>query len=121
MLGECKYLNSNFKARVGKTSTTIRFCQNTFDEHQASTINAGFLEQHVRVADPKVPSQTKMYKLAIWDTAGQEIHHSLNKIYYRGAHGRFLLINYLGALIVYDITDVDSFDRMKHWIVELRQ
>ena len=53
-----------------------------------------------------------MYALAIWDTAGQEIHHSLNKIYYRGAHG---------ALIVYDITDVDSFNKMNDWVKELRQ
>jgi GTPase SAR1 family protein len=36
----------------------------------------------------------------------------LNNIYYRNAQG---------ALIVYDITDVDSFQRMNQWVKELRQ
>jgi small GTP-binding protein len=53
-----------------------------------------------------------MYKLSIWDTAGQEQHHALNTIYYRGAQG---------ALIVYDITDIDSFQKMEMWVKELRQ
>ena len=53
-----------------------------------------------------------MYRLSIWDTAGQEQHHCLNTVYYRGAQG---------ALIVYDITDVDSFQKMSMWVKELRQ
>jgi Ras-related protein Rab-21 len=52
------------------------------------------------------------YKLSVWDTAGQEQHHALNTIYYRGAQG---------ALIVYDITDDDSFAKMSMWVNELRQ
>lgn len=49
--------------------------------------------------------------LQIWDTAGQERYHCLNTIYYRGAKGILMryIIMLLGALIVYDITDVDSF------------
>lgn len=50
--------------------------------------------------------------MSIWDTAGQEQHHALNTIYYRGAQG---------ALIVYDITDLDSFSKMSMWVSELRQ
>ena len=51
------------------------------------------------------------YNLSIWDTAGQETYHALNKIYYRGAQG---------ALLVYDITDIDSFNKMQLWVKELR-
>ena len=50
--------------------------------------------------------------LNIWDTAGQERYHALNAVYYRGS---------AGALIVYDVTDADSFDKVKIWSVELRK
>lgn len=38
--------------------------------------------------------------LAIWDTAGQEKFHALGPIYYRMSNG---------AILVYDITDEDTF------------
>lgn len=97
---------------MGKTSITLRFAKNEFDQNQKSTLNAFFLEQQIRVADGRAGGgDPKLYKLAIWDTAGQEEHHSLNTIYYRNSQG---------ALIVYDITDVDSFRKMADWVRELR-
>lgn len=72
------------------------------------------MEQTVSISDPSNMQgiKTSQYKLSIWDTAGQEQHHALNTIYYRGAQG---------ALIVYDITDLDSFSKMSMWVNELRQ
>lgn len=72
---------------MGKTSLTIRFCENEFDDRQESTRNAACLYQTVQVTDP-TSQQDKLYKLAIWDTAGQEQYHSLNTVYYRGAQGK---------------------------------
>jgi small GTP-binding protein len=46
----------------------------------------------------------KNIKLQLWDTAGQERYRSITKTYYRGA---------LGALVVFDITNVDSFDSLE--------
>ena len=46
------------------------------------------------------------------DTAGQERFRALGPIYYRDSNG---------AVLVYDITDADSFDRVKNWVKELRQ
>ena len=46
----------------------------------------------------------------IWDTAGQEKYHALAKNYYQGA---------AGALLVYDVTDEDSFERATNWYKEL--
>jgi len=66
-------------------------------------MNASYLEQTVYIPDPYAKTATsaqKLFKLSIWDTAGQEAYHALNTIYYRGAQG---------ALIVYDITDRDSY------------
>lgn len=52
------------------------------------------------------------HKLSIWDTAGQERFHALTPLYYRDADG---------ALLVYDITDGDSFQRVRDWVKELRK
>ncbi len=49
----------------------------------------------------------KVVSLQLWDTAGQERYQSVTKAYYRGAHGIILL---------YDITQEDSFIAVKSWI-----
>jgi Ras-related protein Rab-21 len=54
----------------------------------------------------------KRINLAIWDTAGQEKFHALGPIYYRSSNG---------AVLVYDITDEDSFQKVKSWVKELRK
>ncbi|KAL0228310.1 hypothetical protein RCL1_004453 [Eukaryota sp. TZLM3-RCL] len=69
------------------------------------TTQATFLSKRVDVGNTTV-------NLAIWDTAGQERYHSLSPIYYRNADG---------ALLVFDITDLDSFEKAKKWVKELRQ
>ena len=43
-------------------------------------------------------------KLQIWDTAGQERFQTMTAQYYRGANG---------VLIVYDVTNVDSFNNVR--------
>ena len=84
---------------------TLKFTKNLFDDNQESTVDASCLDQTVQVGNQRV-------KLVIWDTAGQEKYHALNKVYYNGARG---------ALIVYDVTDKDSFERVKTWLAELRK
>ncbi len=93
------------EGRVGKTSLVVRFCRDTFADGQPPTIQASCLERTVRVLEQPV-------KLNIWDTAGQERFHALGPIYYRDADA---------ALIVYDITDTDTFARAKVWVKELRK
>ncbi len=51
-------------------------------------------------------------KFEIWDTAGQERYHSLAPMYYRGA---------AAAIVVFDITNKDSFSRAKSWVKELQR
>ena len=51
-------------------------------------------------------------KFEIWDTAGQERYRSLAPMYYRGA---------AAAIVVYDITDPDSFAGAKSWVKELQR
>jgi len=92
-------------AAVGKSSSVERFVKNEFFEFQQPTIGAAFLTQSVQLDDVIV-------KFEIWDTAGQERYRSLAPMYYRGA---------AAALVVYDITSVDSFTGAKTWIEELQR
>ena len=88
---------------VGKSSITLRYVKNSFSLHRESTIGAAFLSAPVSYKGRDI-------QLDIWDTAGQERYNSLAPIYYRGASA---------AIIVYDITSVDSFHQAKRWIREL--
>jgi Ras-related protein Rab-21 len=89
---------------VGKTSLVTRYVQNTFNEKHVTTIQASFLSKRLNIDGNRV-------NLAIWDTAGQERFHALGPIYYRDSNG---------ALLVYDITDNNSFVKVKNWVKELR-
>jgi len=90
---------------VGKTSVVLRYVNNAFNDQHNSTIQASFLTKRLNIDGEKI-------SLAIWDTAGQERFHALGPIYYRDANG---------ALLVYDITDIDSFQKVKNWVKELRK
>merc|ERR1711978_126544 len=54
----------------------------------------------------------KRIKLQIWDTAGQERFRTITTAYYRGA---------MGILLVYDITDEQSFLNIRNWIRNIEQ
>ncbi|KAI9359027.1 ras family-domain-containing protein [Pilaira anomala] len=69
------------------------------------TIGVGFGTRFVTVNDQQI-------KLQIWDTAGQESFRSITRSYYRGA---------AGALLVYDITRRDTFEKLSGWLEDVRQ
>jgi len=93
------------ESAVGKSSLVMRFVKGQFFDFQESTIGAAFLTQTVCLNDTTV-------KFEIWDTAGQERYHSLAPMYYRGAQA---------AIVVYDITNAESFERAKSWVKELQR
>lgn len=102
----------NFKAVllgegcVGKTSIVLRYVEDKFNPQHISTLQASFLTKKLTLDDGV------RVQLNIWDTAGQERFHALGPIYYRGSHG---------AILVYDITDQDSFQKVKNWVKELKR
>uniref|UniRef100_F6HH24 Ras-related protein RHN1 n=1 Tax=Vitis vinifera TaxID=29760 RepID=F6HH24_VITVI len=105
--------NKNIQAKLvllgdmgtGKTSLVLRFVKGQFYDFQESTIGAAFFTQVLSLNEATI-------KFDIWDTAGQERYHSLAPMYYRGA---------AAAVVVYDITSMDSFERAKKWVQELQR
>jgi len=88
---------------VGKSCLLLRFADDTYTESYISTIGVDFKIRTIEL-------DGKTIKLQIWDTAGQERFRTITSSYYRGAHG---------IIIVYDITDRDSFDNVKQWLNEI--
>jgi len=88
---------------VGKSNLLTRYTRNEFETDSKTTIGVEFATRTVRV-------DSKVVKAQIWDTAGQEKFRAITSAYYRGA---------LGALLVYDITRLASFEHIDRWYQEL--
>jgi len=86
-------------AGVGKTSLMNQYVNNRFSQQYKATIGADFLAKEITVGD-------KTVSLQIWDTAGQERFQSLGTAFYRGADV---------CILVYDITDRQSFAALESW------
>ena len=85
---------------VGKSCILQRYMKHTFEESYKCTIGVDFLMKSIVINGQTV-------KLQLWDTAGQEKYKSMVSSYYRGANV---------ALIVFDITNHQSFDSLPMWI-----
>jgi Ras-related protein Rab-18 len=88
---------------VGKSSLLLRFTDDQFDAEISATIGVDFKVKVITIDGNKV-------KLAIWDTAGQERFRTLTPSYYRGGQG---------AILVYDVTNRESFQKIEDWLNEL--
>ena len=88
---------------VGKSCLLLRFADDTYTNDYISTIGVDFKIKTVEL-------DGKTVKLQIWDTAGQERFRTITSSYYRGAHG---------IIIVYDVTDQESFNNVKTWLQEI--
>ena len=90
---------------VGKSCILLRYADDKFNENFYSTIGVDFRFKNILL-------DNKSVKLQIWDTAGQERFKTITSAYYRGAHG---------ILIVYDVTDKNSFNHVKDWIEDINK
>ena len=85
---------------VGKTNLINISLDREFEQNSTSTIHSSYLEG---VLD----YNNKKYTYALWDTAGQEIYRSLNKIFIKGSKI---------ILFVYAINNDQSFKEIEYWI-----
>ncbi|KAL9715335.1 GTPase Ryh1 [Leucoagaricus gongylophorus] len=89
---------------VGKTSLITRFMYDTFDNTYQATIGIDFLSKTMYLEDRTV-------RLQLWDTAGQERFRSLIPSYIRDSSV---------AIVVFDITNRQSFMSTAKWIEDVR-
>jgi len=89
---------------VGKSNLLSRFATNEFSLETKPTLGVEF-------ACRTIVAENKHIKVQIWDTAGQERYKAITTAYYRGA---------VGALLVYDITRMNSFENVSRWLEELK-
>jgi len=84
---------------VGKTNLLGRWLDNTF-EPTSATIAVEFSNKTFEV-------DGHIIRVHLWDTAGQEKFRAMGQHYYRNA---------MGAILVYDITQPDTFTAIQSWL-----
>ena len=88
---------------VGKSNLLMKFAHNKFIEEYQATIGVEFAAKNVEV-------DKQVYRIQIWDTAGQENFRSITRAYYK---------NSVCAMVVYDITNFKSFQNVQNWIEDI--
>ena len=92
-------------SKVGKSSLLKQFTSGKYVDSCTTTVGVDFHSKIVTVDGNAI-------KLQLWDTAGQERFRAITRSYYRSA---------VGGLLVFDITDKDSFSHLTQWIEDARQ
>lgn len=110
---------------AGKTSILNRYIKNTFYEKSQPTVGVDFESRAIAKEElasfmseaPTGPGDSYLLsgenvQLQIWDTTGQEMFKSMNKLYFRGSQG---------VVLVCDLTDVDTFTALDGWFKEFTE
>jgi small GTP-binding protein len=87
---------------TGKSHIIHRYLWKIFDPNIITTIGLDFFTVDI-------PIKSSLVRIQIWDTAGQEKYRAISSMYYRGA---------VGGLVVYDITNIETFHQAEKWITE---
>lgn len=92
-------------ASVGKTSLLCRYLFNTFQAELLSTIGLVNSIKDFTFDD-------RIFKVNFFDTAGQERYNSLCGSWLHKSNG---------VMLIFDITNEDSFHRIKYWLHQIQQ
>lgn len=90
---------------VGKTSLLYKYSQDCFIEKHLATVGIEFFTKVEKINGRKI-------RVKIWDTAGQELYKSITKNFYRNSDG---------VIIVYDVTDRESFEKVQEWVQSISE
>ena len=93
------------ESKVGKTSLIKRFTKDQFGGVYLTTVGMDFQDKIIEIEDKKI-------RLQVWDTAGQERFRNVTKSYFQSSHG---------LLVVYDITDKESFEKINFWMKNIKE
>ena len=87
------------ETNVGKTSLIKQYIDHTFVEEKTATIGYDTIQKELEI-------NGKSIRLNIWDTCGQEQYRTINQMFVK---------NSKMALLVYDITDRETFEELKKY------
>ena len=91
---------------VGKSSIVNRYTKNIYEPQSKSTVGANYCKKELVI-------NKKMVLLDIWDTAGQEKFHSMGRHFYKNSNI---------VVIVYDITNITTFEDIKnYWYNDIKE
>ena len=89
---------------VGKTSLLTRYANDVFNSHYLATVGLDNFTKDETI-------DNKIVRIKIWDTAGQEKFHSLAKGFFHNAQG---------IMVVYDVTNLESYENVKYWTQSIK-
>jgi small GTP-binding protein len=106
---------------VGKTSILNRYVNDQFNDKYNQTFGANFLIKEIDlikvinkldIQNPKLKKDIKEFKLYFWDLGGQHDKLFSNEYYF---------VQAVGAFVVYDVSNRESFDNIDFWITKLKE
>jgi len=89
---------------VGKSNLLLRYLNDKFEDEYQATIGVEFGAKNLEI-------DNITYRIQLWDTAGQEQFRSITRAYYQ---------NSVCAIVVYDISNENTFKNIKDWIDDVR-
>ena len=89
---------------VGKSNLLMKFAYNKVNEDYQATVGVEFAAKNIEI-------EQKIFRVQVWDTAGQENFRSITRAYYK---------NSVCAMIVYDISNEKTFESVKSWLEDIR-
>ena len=92
---------------VGKTNFIFQFTEGRFSSLHVTTVGFDYKSKII-----KLPKSKRNVKLQIWDTAGQERYMAINKSLFQKVQG---------IILMYDLTNRDSFEHVTNWLNLIKQ
>ena len=91
---------------VGKSSFITKYIDNSFTFNYTTTLGVDFKQKKIKLKNGKD------VRLRIFDTAGQERYRAVSASFIKKADG---------VILMYDISDLDSFEAVDNWIKSIRE
>ena len=95
---------------VGKTCIIKRFVYDEHNSNEFPTSSLSFATKNINVSENGVEEEIK---LEVWDTVGQEKYKAMAQIFFKNSNA---------VILVYDITNKESFEQLKnYWIDKINE
>ena len=91
---------------VGKSSFILKYTDNSFSQEYLSTLGVDYKHKKIKLKNGKD------IRVRIFDTAGPERFKSVSFSFIKKADG---------VILIYDISDLDSFKAVDNWIKSIRE